>query len=119
MKFEELKNATYCKTMASFRDILRYYDENAMIYPKFLISKELFEIYCSQFNDESRHIKMIELSKTNIITLDGARCVVEKDEKFISEQKVREVIDKVIPLDENCAANMILNNELKKELELE
>lgn len=32
------------------------------------------------------------------------------------EQRINEVIDKIIPLDEECADNMILNNQLKKEL---
>jgi len=37
-------------------------------------------------------------------------------ELFIDKQIVNDAIDKVIPLDENCANNMILNNQLKKEL---
>lgn len=37
----------------------------------------------------------------------------------LDKQRVKKAIDKVIPLDENCATNMIINNELKKELGLE
>ncbi len=37
----------------------------------------------------------------------------------LDKAKVKEVIDNVIPLDEKCANNMILNNKLKKELGLE
>ena len=39
--------------------------------------------------------------------------------EYIEKEVVRQAIDKVIPLDENCATNMILNNQLKKELGLE
>lgn len=37
----------------------------------------------------------------------------------LDKQRVKEAIDKVIPEDPKCATNMILNNELKKELGLE
>jgi len=43
--------------------------------------------------------------------------VIEKIIK-ITLRKVEKIIDKVIPLDEKCANNMILNNELKKGLGL-
>lgn len=37
----------------------------------------------------------------------------------LDKQKVKEAIDKIIPMDENCATNMILNNSLKKKMRLE
>ncbi len=40
-------------------------------------------------------------------------------ETQIDKQKLNEAIDKVIPEDKKCANNMILNNQLKKELGLE
>lgn len=39
--------------------------------------------------------------------------IVEEEVK----ESVRLAIDKIIPLDEKCAENMILNNSLKEELE--
>lgn len=43
---------------------------------------------------------------------------IEIEKHCLDKAKVLEVIDKIIPLDEKCANNMILNNQLKKELRL-
>lgn len=40
-------------------------------------------------------------------------------ETQLDKQKVKEAIDKVIPIDIFCAENMIMNNEFKKELGLD
>jgi len=42
-----------------------------------------------------------------------------KNREFIPAHEIKKAIDKIIPEDEMCATNMILNNQLKKELGLE
>lgn len=51
--------------------------------------------------------------------MDGLLNSYMEGRKTIGKQKVKEAIDKVIPLNIESAQNMILNNQLKKELGLD